>query len=527
MVSRRPAALLVTGIVFGFAVPAAHGADRIYWSNDGATDAISYANLDGSGSGDDLDTTGATLSDPEGVTIDASAGRIYWVNNGATDSISYANLDGSGAGNDLNTAGATLVNPIGVAIDPAAGRIYWANGNATNPISYARLDGTGGDNLNVTGAAPGAATGVAVDPPTGRIYWGTDNSTDDAISYANLDGSGGGTVYSFLGMTAIDGPYGLAAGPDEGAGARYVYWANTTPDNINVACLCGGFSDEAQTSVNHPRGLALDPETQRLYFVASGGSAFLFRNLYSAPGDLGAIATTGATMSGANFPALLKGAVGAGVPAISGGALTGSALSCSTGSWAADQDGAFFFREPSSFAYQWSRDGADIPGATSSSVVADAPGEYRCRVTAQNAAGSAQQTSAPHKVDASPASSEPTGGPPAGTASPPPNVSVPSNAFAFGKVRLDRKKGTARLPVAVPGAGTVGLAGRGVARVRPARTTGRSTVLLPVKATASARRKLNRTGAVKLRVTVTYAPTGGTARSKSITVKLRKTKKRG
>jgi hypothetical protein len=102
---------------------------------------------------------------------------------------------------------------------------------------------------------------------------------------------------------------------------------------------------------------------------------------------------------------------------------------------------------------------------------------------------------------------------------------VPSNAFAFGRVRLDRKKGTARLPVVVPGAGSVAIAGRGVARPRPARATRRSTVLLSVRATGNTRRKLNRTGAVNLRVAVTYTPTGGTASSKSITVKLRKTKK--
>ncbi len=47
--------------------------------------------------------------------------------------------------------------------------------------------------------------------------------------------------------------------------------------------------------------------------------------------------------------------------------------------------------------------GAPIAGATTSSVVANSPGAYRCVVTAINAAGSASQTSAPTNVSAPPA----------------------------------------------------------------------------------------------------------------------------
>jgi hypothetical protein len=75
---------------------------RIYWAN---YHGISYANLDGSGGGD-LETTGATVNDPSGVAIDPAAGRIYWANF-LGSSISYANLDGSGEGGDLSTTGAT------------------------------------------------------------------------------------------------------------------------------------------------------------------------------------------------------------------------------------------------------------------------------------------------------------------------------------------------------------------------------------------------------------------------------------
>ncbi|MGH2957099.1 MAG: hypothetical protein ACRDL6_08910, partial [Solirubrobacterales bacterium] len=46
---------------------------------------------------------------------------------------------------------ATASGPTGVAIDPAAGRIYWGN-LTNNTISFARLDGTGGGQLNLAGA---------------------------------------------------------------------------------------------------------------------------------------------------------------------------------------------------------------------------------------------------------------------------------------------------------------------------------------------------------------------------------------
>ncbi len=53
---------------------------------------------------------------------------------------------------DLVTTGATINNPYGAAIDPGAGRIYWANLQG-NKISYANLNGSGGGDV-ATLAAP-------------------------------------------------------------------------------------------------------------------------------------------------------------------------------------------------------------------------------------------------------------------------------------------------------------------------------------------------------------------------------------
>ena len=73
-------------------------------------------------------------------------------------------------------------------------------------------------------------------------------------------------------------------------------------------------------------------------------------------------------------------------------------LCCSRGSWAPDLHGAFLYRAPQSFAYQWRLNGADIGGANAPHYTATAPGSYTCRVTATNPAGSATQTSAAFAV---------------------------------------------------------------------------------------------------------------------------------
>ena len=62
----------------------------------------------------------------------------------------------------------------------------------------------------------------------------------------------------------------------------------------------------------------------------------------------------------------MKKPVNTGRPAISGGAKTGKDLTCQNGTWAPDLLGAFLYRAPASFAYQWQMDGSrsSPPGPT-------------------------------------------------------------------------------------------------------------------------------------------------------------------
>jgi hypothetical protein len=107
----------------------------------------------------------------------------------------------------------------------------------------------------------------------------------------------------------------------------------------------------------------------------------------------------------------------------------------------------------------------------------------------------------------------------------------PSNAFSFGKLRRNTQNGTATLTVDVPGPGKLTLGGKGIQPQRPIASSlgararavsGAGAVKLTVKATGKAKKKLRKTGKAKVKVKVTFTPTGGSAASKSETVKLKK-----
>lgn len=102
----------------------------------------------------------------------------------------------------------------------------------------------------------------------------------------------------------------------------------------------------------------------------------------------------------------------------------------------------------------------------------------------------------------------------------------PSNAFTFGKPILNKKKGTAKLPVHVPGAGTLKLAdvkkSKKRVKAKTVQATAAGTVKLPVQPTKSGRSILEDKGKLKVKVAVTFTPTGGLAatQTRKLTLKL-------
>jgi hypothetical protein len=103
----------------------------------------------------------------------------------------------------------------------------------------------------------------------------------------------------------------------------------------------------------------------------------------------------------------------------------------------------------------------------------------------------------------------------------------PPNAVTLGKPLFNKKKkGTAKVPVTVPGAGTltvadVKLTGKRI-KGQTVQTTAAGTVNLPIKPTKTTRKALVEQGKKKLKVAVSFTPTGGFLASvtRKLTLKL-------
>jgi hypothetical protein len=93
------------------------------------------------------------------------------------------------------------------------------------------------------------------------------------------------------------------------------------------------------------------------------------------------------------------------------------------------------------------------------------------------------------------------------------------NSFRIGKVLVNRRRGTATVTVEVPGPGVVALDGA-VPRQRQLDAAG--SVRLRVLPKSRARRILEQRGSVRLKLTVTFIPSGGEPAGRSFSLRLKK-----
>jgi YVTN family beta-propeller protein len=91
---------------------------------------------------------------------------------------------------------------------------------------------------------------------------------------------------------------------------------------------------------------------------------------------------------------------------------------------------------------------------------------------------------------------------------------LPPNRFGFGKVKKNKRKGTARLQVKVPAAGVLMLSGKKVRFVK--RRIGKAgKVTLPIRPKIKANKTLKHRHRLKVRIRVKFSPAGGNPSSKS------------
>lgn len=103
----------------------------------------------------------------------------------------------------------------------------------------------------------------------------------------------------------------------------------------------------------------------------------------------------------------------------------------------------------------------------------------------------------------------------------PKSVTANFAAYGFGKgIKRNKKKGTAKVPVTVAAPGTLVLSGK---KIKPrTRAVPAGTTKLTVAAKGKARKKLLKTGKVKVQLTLTFTPAGGTPATATKTVQLKR-----
>jgi hypothetical protein len=100
-------------------------------------------------------------------------------------------------------------------------------------------------------------------------------------------------------------------------------------------------------------------------------------------------------------------------------------------------------------------------------------------------------------------------------------VKKPSNSFSFGKVKKNKRKGTAKLEVKVPGPGDLALAKTRKVKRATKRANDEGSVRLKVKPTGRTREKLAEAGKARVKAKVTYTPDGGDPNRKTKKLKLK------
>jgi DNA-binding beta-propeller fold protein YncE len=172
----------------------------------------------------------------------------------------------------------------------AAEAIYWDNyGGSPDSVSFANIDGTGGGTLNTGSQVVNNPEGMAYDTVTSRLF--VASAGGNQILAINLDGSGA-SPFTAPGAP-IETPEGVAVDPV----TRTIYWENTGGEgSIAWAKLDGsggGVLSTAGVTLNGPCcRIALDPAGGRIYFVNSGKIAYVNINNTGA----GELSLTGSTI---------------------------------------------------------------------------------------------------------------------------------------------------------------------------------------------------------------------------------------
>ena len=381
-----------------------------------------------------------------------------------------------------------------VAAAPAGAYVYWVDSPEGSPGSIGRadLDGTHVDTNFITGLDD--PCGIAVD--SGHIYWG--NRGTNSIGRANLDGTN-----AVRGFIVNDPAVGFPCSP--AVDGTHIWWANSTGDDgsIGRANLDGTGANsqflDAPTFASTPLSTAI-------------GGGFAFWSNIGKPGG------------GASNPSI--GRVGVRGTPPPNRAFLDFGTSGTVPIWLAADDSFLYVELGSGFggigAARIHLDGTPESNDGVNDALRRINGSGGLAVSDDQIywANNGEGTLSHANLDGShPDFAYVRGlGSPNGVAVDAGVTPPPENDFSLGKASRNKRRGTAVLPLTLPGPGAVSVGGNGV---KPANLqSAGGAVALPVAAAGGKKRKLKRRGSVKLGVEITFTPTGGSANSETAQVKL-------
>jgi hypothetical protein len=166
--------------------------------------------------------------------------------------------------------------------------------------------------------------------------------------------------------------------------------------------------------------------------------------------------------------------------------------------------------------------GSSLPGATvavsAPSFTPAAPDASTHRSTGSDTVTvPVPKTAAPGLYDVTITATTPHGG----TATQVAKIEVTKPKLKVGKVKLNKRNGTAKLSVGVPSAGTLTASGKGIVKAQR-KATGPKTLKLPIKAKGKAKKKLNATGKAKVKAKLVFKPENGAPVTKTKAIVLKK-----
>ena len=360
--------------------------------------------------------------------------------------------------------------------------IYWADyGNGS--IGRANNDGTEVNDRFITGASGPSAVAVNAE----HIYWA--NQSGNSIGRAKIDGTE--VDQHFI---ETEEPTGVAVS------GSYIFWSRRA-NAIGRANLDGTSPNQKFVPAANPCGVAVD--SGHVYWANDGGPEGLIGR---SPLGVASAEQEYVTIPGQNFPcgvAVNAGSIfwantgffGSGTSIGRANVLTGTGV---------DESYIGEARAPCGVALDESHlYWANFTGDTIGRSNTDSTGVDQNFVTTggKEICGVAVDSLTP-----------------ASHAEPPTSRVEP--VLNVGKLKVDRRKGTATVAATVNGAGSVQLSGKGL-RATTQSVSAPGTVSLPIKPKGKAKADLIKKGRLKVAATVTFTPNTGGSVSEAISGWLR------